>query len=309
MGGLAAFVMRGKPQAVLVTAAAGVAGLVIHPLSYLSGAALALVTLRLGPWTGAQVMLLAALAVGLVGLVSAGSWIPSLGLVLGLWLPLWASAQALRATVSLALAIQVIAGFAAAAVLWLHVVEADPAAWLQAQAEAFFRLALAGGASEADLQQVVGLLSGFLNPGFLAAAWLAGIVLSLFLARGWQARLYNPGGFRAELHGLRFGMPAGIAAVLAMGSALAFGGKAGLIADDLGRVALGAYLFAGMGLMHWFAARRGMHWGWLAGFYAVAILLLPQLLLALAFAGIVDTWLAVRRFRKNGGPADSGGGG
>ena len=57
MKSLASFVLRGSVQAILVTVVMGVLAIIVPPLSILSGAAVALTTLRLGNRSGAVVLL------------------------------------------------------------------------------------------------------------------------------------------------------------------------------------------------------------------------------------------------------------
>ena len=56
MKSLASFILRGPAQAILVTVLTGVLALALPPLSLISGAAIALITVRKGPQAGAIIM-------------------------------------------------------------------------------------------------------------------------------------------------------------------------------------------------------------------------------------------------------------
>ena len=129
MGGLAAYVMRGRMQAILVTAVAAVSALMLPPLSYLSGGAVALVTLRRGGREGVAVILGAALAAIAVVLPLTGSVAPGVAYIGALWLPVWLLSITLRRTVSLPLALLMAGAIGAAVVVVTYGLLPDPTAW------------------------------------------------------------------------------------------------------------------------------------------------------------------------------------
>jgi hypothetical protein len=134
--------------------------------------------------------------------------------------------------------------------------------------------------------------------GILAAGNAVTAVLSLLLARYWQALLYNPGGFREEFHRLR--LPVGATLVLG-GLAIFLWLQASWI-SGWAMVWAVPLMFAGFALVHaWVAAtRRGN--GSLVAFYAMWLFLDPVkgLLLGLVMA---DALLDFRR-RWSSAPTD-----
>ena len=81
--------------------------------------------------------------------------------------------------------------------------------------------------SAAQLQLVINNVIRIL-PGFLASSFMIGTFLSLYLARWWQATIYNPGGFGKEFRALNLGkttalvaMAIALVATLVEGQALA----------------------------------------------------------------------------------------
>jgi hypothetical protein len=126
--------------------------------------------------------------------------------------------------------------------------------------------------------------------GILAAGNAVTAVLSLLLARYWQALLYNPGGFRGEFHRLR--LPVG--ATLILGGLALFLWLQSSWVSGWAMVWAVPLMFAGFALVHaWVAfTRRGN--GSLVAFYAMWLFLDPVkgLLLGLVMA---DALLDFRR--------------
>ena len=102
----------------------------------------------------------------------------------------------------------------------------------------------------------------------------------LALARGWQAGLYNPGGFREEFHALRLA-PRELALLVMLG---VLGGVLGLPA--LGMLAWVPLLVAGIALVHGVIGYKGMNGLWLVAFYVLLITTWPMILIVLLMAFI-----------------------
>ncbi|RMD78579.1 MAG: hypothetical protein D6809_05515 [Gammaproteobacteria bacterium] len=292
MRALAAFVMRGLAPAALVAGGAAVLTPFLPPLSYLSAAVVALVSLRRGALDG----LLVAAAAG-AAFAGAARWLlggpPALGLdfvVVGL-LPTWALALVLRHSVSLALTLEVGALAAGALVLLVHLLLDDPAAWWRQVLGVMER-------SAREPEALRPLVEAFraaapILTGLLAALLYLSAVGSLLLGRWWQALLYNPGGFRREFHGLRLSR---LFAFLTLGVGILslFPGPVGLVAGNVLLVLVVAYAVHGLALAHGVAAARRAHVGWLFALYVLAVVALPQVALALAVAGWADTFVDFR---------------
>ena len=90
MKSLASFVLRGPIQAILVTTGTGVLAILLPPLSILSGAAVALTTLRLGIRSGAVVVLGSIAFIAVLAGVSPVSLSPNTVYLTVLWLSLLA---------------------------------------------------------------------------------------------------------------------------------------------------------------------------------------------------------------------------
>ena len=135
----------------------------------------------------------------------------------------------------------------------------------------------------------------------MAAALTMTLVGSLFIARWWQALLYNPGGFRQEFHALALGKVfAAVAVVLLVMNIVSMDG-ANVVAGDL--LILAGFLFTlqGIAVVHGVVARTQASKGWLIGMYV--LLLLPmsmaQMLIVLAAAGFGDNFINFRAYVGN----------
>ena len=138
--------------------------------------------------------------------------------------------------------------------------------------------------------------------GMMVAAMMLALSLSVFLARWWQAILYNPGGFRREFHGLRLGRNVGIVALGTLAVSVAASGWSQEIAANAMIVIVAAYLLHGLGLVHGIVAAKNINVGWLISVYAVT-LILPQSSLLLAAVAFADSWTDIRGRIKPGGQA------
>ncbi|MDZ7854013.1 MAG: hypothetical protein U5L98_15535 [Halomonas sp.] len=130
-------------------------------------------------------------------------------------------------------------------------------------------------------------LAGLLISGVTGLIVLLAAVACLALARGWQAGLYNPGGFREEFHGLRLA-PRELAMLVALG---VLGAVLGLPA--LGMLAWVPLLVAGVALVHGFIGLKGMNGLWLVAFYVLLITTWPMILIVL-FVAFIDTFADFR---------------
>jgi hypothetical protein len=111
--------------------------------------------------------------------------------------------------------------------------------------------------------------------------------LMLLLGRYWQSGLYNPGGFRAELHGMRFTKQeiavlivlVGIAWVTQRAAVMLFGIP---------------FIFAGLALVHGVIAKTKLGGQWLVAVY-IGLLLFNQIIVpVLVCAAIIDAMIDIR---------------
>lgn len=293
---LASYVMRGHSQALLVIVGFAVLSLVLPLLSILSGAAVGLVTLRLGSRQGALMIAAATALVAVLALVSLGSGIPALMFLALLWLPLWLTAWVLRASRSLALASAVAGLLGLAGVLATHVALGDLSDWWRQVLLTVFGPAMEAGGPWADRETVTHILdaiSRFMT-GLMAAGMVINALMCLYLARVWQASLYNPGGFRNEFYELRLGSWMAWLTLAVMGLYLLPLNAVTRVAGDCMIVVLSLYVLQGMAMVHAIVAMKKLHMAWLVALYVI-FFALPQLMVAVAIMGLADTWFDFRR--------------
>ncbi|MGD8618208.1 MAG: hypothetical protein PVH54_03380 [Gammaproteobacteria bacterium] len=295
MKALAGYIVSGRWQAALVTAASGLLALLLLPLSCLGGASIALVTLYVGVLSGLQVMVLAAASVILLYLLAGVQTLIVIVMVLLLWLPSWLAAAILQQTRDLAAALKAATLFGVTLLLLVYATIQDPAAaWLDVLKVllAMFREAgfnLKGISDEQLLQEFAALMTG------VALSWLVlGIMASLLLARWWQSVLVRPGAFRDEFCKLRLGNLAGLLTLGMLLVAQLTQDTMREITAQLAMIMLVPYLLAGLAVVHSLVKQAGRGYGWLAAVYLL-LAFVPQTMLLLAAGGLLDTWVDLRR--------------
>ncbi len=308
---LVAYVMRGHLQAMLVASGLLLLALVLMPLSwplsFFSGAVVGLITLVKGSREGLLILLGGGLFVFLLGLLAPGNPVAVTGFAMLVWLPVWLLAMVLRQSMSLSLALLLGGLLGMAVVSGFFLLTGDPAAWWYQHftTDVLPMLEKAGmvfddrARLEADLEQASRLMTGSLTAILLLSA-----VLGLFIARRWQAGLYNPGGFQEAFHQLRFGVSAALVALaLLAASFLSSGVWSELLVNMLAPVIV-VFLFQGLAIGHALVKAWSLKQVWLVALYVLLLSGLPFSPLLLALLGIVDNWLDLRSkfgHKKTGG--------
>lgn len=289
---LARFVMRGRLHAGAVAGLFGGLCLFLPPLSYLSGAVVGLVSLCSG-WRDAMVVsLLAAAIASVIALFIAHRPEPGMILMLLLWLPVMGGCWVLRVTRSQGLVLLVMAAFAALLAVGLRFYTGgDVASWWQNLMRALIEARQIGSSNIALIMEQG---SFELMNGFLTMLLGLSLMLTILLARWWQALLYNPGGFRAEFHALLVPKSLAIAAT-ALGAVVFSGTVAkSSIWVDLFMVSMMVYLVQGLAVMHGMVGGRGLSRWWLAPIYVGLFFVPPHVILGLVMVGLVDSLVDFR---------------
>ncbi|VAW95745.1 putative membrane protein [hydrothermal vent metagenome] len=149
-------------------------------------------------------------------------------------------------------------------------------------------------ADRAVVEPILADLSRIMT-GIAAAGVSLNVLLCLFLARAWQAQLYNPGGFRNEFHALRLGQRLALVSLGFIALSLLPLGVVSHMAGEIVIVILSLYVIQGLALLHSIVAQRGLHVAWLVVLYLVMLFIMPHLLVLVAVMGLVDTWADFRR--------------
>jgi hypothetical protein len=300
---LASFVMRGRSQAVMLAAVLAMVALLVPPVSILSTAVVALVTLRKGPYEGLLLVFFAAVACALLGLVAVGAVFQVVGFVLFLWLPAWLLSMVLRSSRSLALTLEVGLLLGLLIIAGQYFQSEDPvAAWREVLAPLVQSLEEAQVLEPGQQKALLEALAGWM-PGVLAAGFFLQTMVALLLARWWQALLYNPGGFRAEFQQLRIHRPVAVVTLLVLILRLWSGGPGGNLVVYLSMLLMAGWFLQGMALTHGLVARARASIGWLVGVYLLLLFAMPQAVLVLAVFGFADSWIDLRARLQNKGGA------
>lgn len=292
MRALAAFIVRGPVQAIVVTVVLAL----IPFISNFSGSVVALVALQVGALQGLLVTAGSALAVGALILLSPVPAVVGVPLilfkVLTEWLPAWLLAVVLRASRSLALTMQTGAVLGSVSVVGVFLLEGDPTAawvaWLARMRSMLAHLSTVVGGDQA--YTAVKAAAPYMT-GLAAGLVILSVIVVVLVGRGAQAALIRPGALRTEFNELRLGRA--MAGVTVLVVAVATVSKV-LLLSNLAIVLLMMYPLYGLAVIHGALARSGANVGWLIALYAIIFLAMPPALLALVVVGLLDSWLDFR---------------
>ncbi len=284
---MATFIMAGPLQAFAFVVLFALTGLFIPFIGLLSNAAIGLITLRRGAESGLKIAVAAGLCIGiLILLTGKQAVITALGSTSVQWCAVIALAVLLQQSTSWSRILSALFGLSVAIIVVFHASVDDVGGfWKEMLMPMVDIPILKEQFPDIDLETVINTLARF-TTGFLVAGLNLTLILSLMIARHWQAMLYNPGGFREEFRRLSISKPFGWAMVVLI--------TLGLFSDtpliiDIIVAGLMIFLFQGVAMVHGMHSIMGLHTGWLIGFY-VALLLLPgQLGILLATFGIIDS--------------------
>jgi len=127
--------------------------------------------------------------------------------------------------------------------------------------------------------------------GSIAASYFGFGLLSVMLGRTWQAKLFNPGGFKKEFY--EFRLSPGVATVLFLLMLLSTFWLTKLLVVIL--VVSIPLTTAGLALIHGSIAKRNMGGHWIFAFYVFAVVFGPGLFLLLILLAVGDSWLDLRK--------------
>lgn len=125
-------------------------------------------------------------------------------------------------------------------------------------------------------------------------------VAALFLARRWQAQLFNPGGLKKEFHQFRLPLPI----ALVLGAMVLVGESLGGGFEILSRAALPALVIPGLALVHGILALKKIGMVGLVAFYLIGILVLSSYFAnILIMIAVIDSFVGIRE-RLQSKPSD-----
>ena len=295
MGALARFIMRGKSQAILVISSLMIVSWLLSLASLLASAAISLPTLRRGGLEGLLLMLGALPLVALAGQLVMGDALQAIGFCLIMWIPVVLVSLVLRETTQLSLSVMTAVGLGVISVMGFYAIVDDPTSFWDTQLLEAMKPMLAQSPESVDgdrLNLTVKMFSRFAT-GAIAAGSVLSVLISLLIARWWQASLYNPGGFRPEF--LSLGLPkwASLILILILSGVL-LGGDVGIFAANLMLPVFMGFIVTGFAIIHAVCGGSPSGRFWLIGVY-IALMFIAPMLLLIALLGVFDPWINIRK--------------
>jgi hypothetical protein len=287
MGFLATQIMRGRWQAAGIAIGLAFLSLFMPPISIVSSAAVALVTLRLGAYEGLTVLGISVATISIMG-VFLGSSEFALLYGITLWLPSWILAVLLRAGRKLALAIESAVILGGVGILSFSLLKPDSGEmWKSLLTQ------MSPPNASLEVQPQIEILAHYMT-GIIAAGTIFGWIFALFLARWWQAQLYNPDGFRTEYLSLSTSKRFALGSVSLIAIAALSSGTIAELAANLSILVVVLYTFVGTSVCHSLLSPLNQGRYLVIGFY-ITVFLIPHLLIPVATIGVLDAWLNLRQ--------------
>jgi len=290
---LAAYIMRGRMQAMIVASSLALLSLMVPPVSVVSSATVALVTLRRGAFEGLYILVCSSVAAGLLGFLALGNYQFALLYVMVLWLPVWLISIVLREGRHLSLAVEIAILFGILCVIGFYLYSPEPAAmW-----KAVLSQMVPKDAPVADIQRTIDVLAHYMT-GVVAAGSVFGLLFGLFLGRWWQANLYNPGGFKQEFLSLATKPRLSIGTIAVVAIALVSPGVISEIAWNVSILLFVLYTVNGTAVLH--TVFSGKKLGrYMVPMLYITLFLIPHAMLLVVLVGLSDPWLNLRKIKSN----------
>jgi hypothetical protein len=295
MGFLANYIMQGRIQAITVASACALLSLLFPPVNIVSSATVALITLRRGGNEGCYVLIASGLICVLLGFLVDNYQFP-LFYALVLWVPLWLGSIILRESRDLLIAVEFVIAMVSMAIVLVYFYQPDLATVWQALLNDFLEPVLIKSNPTADLKAIQYFLSlfyRFIITGLIAQVYVFILLASLFLARWWQAVLYNQGGFAKEYLAVKCQPQLAALTLVIFVIGLFAEGVIAQICWAIVLLLFTLYAFVGTIVLH-YACMSLKTAGFLVPFLYVTVLIIPYMIILVALIGLVDTWLNLR---------------
>ena len=276
-------------QAMLVASSLALLSLMMPPVSVVSSATVALVTLRRGAYEGLYVLGCSSLAAALLGFLALGNFQFALLYVMVLWLPVWLISIILREGQHLSLAVEIAVLIGIVCVIGFYLYAPDPIAlW-----KAVLSQMIPADVPVADIQRTIDILVHYMT-GVIAAGSVFGLLFGLFLGRWWQANLYNPGGFRQEFLSLSTKPRISIGAIVVLIIAVTSPVGISEIAWNVCILLFVLFTVIGVAVLHYAFSMMKLGRYMVPMFY-ITLFLIPHAMLIVGLVGLSDPWLNLRK--------------
>ena len=276
-------------QAMLVASSLALLSLMMPPVSVVSSATVALVTLRRGAYEGLYVLGCSSLAAALLGFLALGNFQFALLYVMVLWLPVWLISIILREGQHLSLAVEIAILIGIVCVIGFYLYAPDPVAlW-----KAVLSQMIPADVPVADIQRTIDILVHYMT-GVIAAGSVFGLLFGLFLGRWWQSNLYNPGGFRQEFLSLSTKPRISIGAIVVLIIAVTSPVGTSEIAWNVCILLFVLFTVIGVAVLHYAFSMMKLGRYMVPMFY-ITLFLIPHAMLIVGLVGLSDPWLNLRK--------------
>ena len=277
----------------IVASTLALLSLIMPPVSVVSSATVALVTLRRGAFEGLFILTCSSVAAGLLGFLALGNYQFALLYVMVLWLPVWLISIVLREGRHLSLALEIAILIGVLGVIGFYLYASEPTdMW-----KAVLAQMVPADAPVADIQRTIDALAHYMT-GIVAAGSVFGLLFGLFLGRWWQANLYNPGGFRQEFLSLDTKPRLSIATIAIVAIAWAIPGQISEIAWNISILLFVLYAVSGTAVLHTVFADMKLA-RYIVPMLYITLFLIPHAMLLVALVGLSDPWLNLRKKKSN----------
>jgi hypothetical protein len=275
-------------QAMIVASTLAIVSLIMPPVSIVSSATVALVTLRRGAIEGLTVLGCSTVIIAILGFFLLGNFQFVLLYGMVLWIPVWFISIILREGRYLSLTIEVAVLIGVLGVIGSYLYNAE----LATMWKAMLSQMVPPNAPVEDVQHTLDMLSHYMT-GIVAAAAVFGLLFGLFLGRWWQALLYNPGGFRLEFLSLNTHPRLAIGSILVIVIASLSSGAISEVSWNIAILLFVLYTFIGTAVLHTvFAAMKLGRY--IVPMFYVTMFLIPHAMLPVAIVGLSDAWMNLR---------------
>ena len=277
----------------IVASSLALLSLIMPPVSIVSSASVALVTLRRGAFEGLTILVCSSVVAGLLGFLALGNYQFALLYVMVLWVPVWLISIVLREGRYLSLAVEIAVLIGVLGVAGFYLYAPDPAAmWKNILSQM-----IPADAPVADIQRTIDVLAHYMT-GVVAAGSVFSLLFGLFLGRWWQATLYNPGGFRQEFLSLSSQPRLAIGSIAVVAIALASSGVSSEIAWNVTILLFVLFTVIGTSVLHTLFAAMKLG-RYMVPMLYITLFLIPHAMLLVALIGLSDAWLNLRKIKSN----------
>lgn len=294
---LAQWLLKGQGQALAFVTVCFSVGYIFWPINIIAAASLSLITLRQGAQQSVTIAALALIPAAIIGYQIGGMYMP---LLLGLSTLI--TSETLKQTRSWPFSLLALTGSAYAAsvvmLVFFNTALLEQVGMMQDVLAQVGKQMVNQNEAQAEMMQ---LINESLNARFIAGIWGSMLVIMVFfglvLARSWQSKLFNPGGFQQEFHQLRLGKADTMIYTIT---------GLGLLAIDTSFMTWAWMSFfpltiSAVALFHWAAKQREVKQHWYVIFYALLILN-DFVRLFLVVIALLDTTVNFRQKISKQGP-------